>query len=122
MSRLIILLTIALVIGGCRYNHKTKARLLRDLAAIETVVKLFYLDNNRWPNQLAELTELSAENKKFLDAMPVDLWGRPYEYSLTKPSICDQDQAFYVWTYGSDSKPGGSDDAADIGNWLIRDY
>ena len=121
MSRLLFLLPIASVVGGCRYQHETNARLFHDLKTLAAATKLFYFDNNRWPNELAELIEPSVQNKTLLDAIPVDLWGRPYEYSRTRPSICDQDQAFYVWTYGSDGKPGGTDDAADIGNWMIRD-
>ena len=116
-----LLLLIAVLVSGCWIPREKRATALSDLKILEAASKLFYFDNKRWPNSLDELTEPSATKDEILIALPRDPWGRSYEYSLTKPEICDEDRPFYVWTYGSDGEPGGSDDAADIGNWLIDD-
>jgi len=46
----------------------------------------------------------------YIDEIPVDPWGNPYQYRY--PGVHNQDE-FDVWSWGPDGKE--SDD--DIGNW-----
>lgn len=45
------------------------------------------------------------------DQLPLDPWGQAYQYAV--PGANAQPFALYSW--GSDGKPGGSGDAADLG-------
>ncbi|NNL66432.1 MAG: type II secretion system major pseudopilin GspG [Myxococcales bacterium] len=46
--------------------------------------------------------------------LPEDPWGQPYQYRSPGER---NPRGFDLWSYGADGAPGGSDDAADIGNW-----
>ena len=50
------------------------------------------------------------------DAIPVDPWGNPYNYKC-----CPGDHGEYdLWSEGSDGKPGGEGEAADIASWTVK--
>jgi general secretion pathway protein G len=47
------------------------------------------------------------------NAVPVDPWGRPYNYKC-----CPGDRGDYdIWTYGADGAPGGEGENADVMSW-----
>lgn len=94
-----------------------------DLAAIRQALKLYRLDNQRYPTTeqgLAALVTKPADppvppNWKpggYLEKLPRDPWGRPYQY-LNPGVKSDVD----VYTYGADGQAGGSGADADIGSW-----
>jgi len=94
-----------------------------DLAAIRQALKLYRLDNQRYPTTQQGLNALVARpvdppvppNWKpggYLEKLPRDPWGRPYQY-LSPGLKSDVD----VFTYGADGQPGGTDADADIGSW-----
>ena len=94
-----------------------------DLAAIRQALKLYRLDNQRYPTTQQGLNALVAKpvdppvppNWKpggYLEKLPRDPWGRPYQY-LNPGLKSDVD----VFTYGADGQPGGTDADADIGSW-----
>jgi general secretion pathway protein G len=94
-----------------------------DLAAIRQALKLYRLDNQRYPSTEQGLEALVAKpvdppvppNWKpggYLEKLPRDPWGHPYHY--VNPGLKgDVD----VVTYGADGQPGGTGADADIGSW-----
>lgn len=94
----------------------TQARLLR--GAVET----FRLEVGRIPTQdegLAVLYTAPADERArarwrgpYLDeAVPVDPWGTPYQYSIPGR----EGLPFAIYSLGADGKPGGEGNDADIG-------
>jgi general secretion pathway protein G len=94
-----------------------------DLAAIRQALKLYRLDNQRYPSTEQGLDALVAKPTEpplppnwkpggYLEKLPRDPWGHPYQY--LNPGIkSDVD----VMTYGADGQPGGTGADADIGSW-----
>jgi general secretion pathway protein G len=97
-------------------------RVRQDLQGIVTALNLYKLDNFRYPSNEQGLQALSAKpsgqpdapNWKgpYLDRLPMDPWSKPYQYQ--QPG---QHGDVDLYSYGSDGRPGGDGDAADIGNW-----
>lgn len=50
----------------------------------------------------------------FIQRIPVDPWGRPFQYVI--PAERSR-AAFDVFSFGADGEPGGEEENADIGNW-----
>ena len=49
-------------------------------------------------------------------AVPLDPWGRPYQYKC-----CPGDRGDYdLWSYGADGAPGGEGENADVTSWDTR--
>ncbi len=93
----------------------------QDLAAIMQALKLYRLDNGRYPTAEQGLQALvtqpttepqPAHWKQYLDKLPKDPWGRPYQ--LLNPGVHGE---IDVFTLGADGQPGGSGADADIGTW-----
>jgi general secretion pathway protein G len=94
-----------------------------DLAAIRQALKLYRLDNQRYPTTEQGLEALVTKpvdppvppNWKpggYLEKLPRDPWGHSYHY-LNPGLKSDVD----VVTYGADGQPGGTGADADIGSW-----
>ena len=94
-----------------------------DLAAIRQALKLYRLDNQRYPSTEQGLEALVTKpvdppvppNWKpggYLEKLPRDPWGQPYHY-LNPGLKSDVD----IVTYGADGQPGGTGADADIGSW-----
>lgn len=50
----------------------------------------------------------------FIQKLPVDPWGRPYQYVFP----AERSRAAYdVFSFGADGEVGGEEENADIGNW-----
>jgi len=50
------------------------------------------------------------------NSIPADPWGNPYNYKC-----CPGDHSEYdLWSEGSDGKPGGDGEAADIASWTLK--
>ena len=92
-----------------------------DIGTINQALKLYRLDIGRYPTTEQGLNALVArpsiepipQNWKmggYLDALPNDPWGNPYQYANpgTKTEID-------VYSLGADKKPGGTGTDADIG-------
>jgi general secretion pathway protein G len=48
--------------------------------------------------------------------VPLDPWGKPYQYKC-----CPGDHGDYdIWTYGADGAPGGESENADVTSWDAR--
>lgn len=93
----------------------------QDIASIVQALKLYRLDNGRYPGSDQGLDALVNKPssdpipnnwKATLDTLPKDPWGNPYQYA--NPG---QHGEIDVWSLGADGKPGGEGNDADIGNW-----
>ena len=94
-----------------------------DVGTLVQAFKLYRLDIGRYPTTeqgiraLVEkpTSEPVPQNWKaggYLDSIPKDPWGNPYQYA--NPGTHGE---IDVYSYGSDGKPGGTGNDADIGNW-----
>jgi general secretion pathway protein G len=95
----------------------------QDIATVMQALKLYKLDNQRYPTTEQGLQALIAKPTTgpaadgwkaggYLDKLPKDPWGNPYQYLY--PGIKgDLD----VFSLGADGQPGGAGNDADIGSW-----
>ncbi len=94
-----------------------------DVGTIVQAMKLYRLDIGRYPTTeqgikaLVEkpTSEPVPQNWKaggYLDSIPKDPWGNPYQYA--NPGTRSE---IDVYSFGADGKPGGTGNDADIGNW-----
>jgi len=94
-----------------------------DVAAIMQALKLYRLDNQRYPTGEQGLVALVAKPEQppvppnwkpggYLEKLPKDPWGRPYAY--VNPGVRAEVEVF---SFGADGQAGGSGIDADIGSW-----
>jgi general secretion pathway protein G len=95
----------------------------QDIASIMQAMKLYRLDNGRYPTNEQGIQALvtrpavdpqPANWKSYLDRLPKDPWGRPYQY--LNPGVHGE---IDVFTLGADGQAGGSGADADIGSWEL---
>lgn len=95
----------------------------QDIATVMQALKLYKLDNQRYPTTEQGLRALitkptsgpAADGWKaggYLDKLPKDPWGNPYQYLY--PGIKGE---IDVFSLGADGQPGGVGNDADIGSW-----
>ena len=96
-----------------------------DISTVIQSLKLYKLDNQRYPTTEQGLQSLIAKPTSgpaangwksggYLDKLPKDPWGSPYQY--LSPGIKGE---IDVFSLGADGQPGGTGDDADIGSWDI---
>jgi len=92
-----------------------------DVNNLMQALKLYKLDNLRYPTAdqgllalLARPTTgpLPANWKPYLDKLPKDPWGNPYQYM--NPGLRGEVD---VLSFGADGQAGGEGKNADIGSW-----
>ena len=107
------------VLGRADDARITAAR--TDVGNLVQALKLYKLDNQRFPTAEQGLQSLvtkpSAEPvppnwKNYLDKLPADPWGRPYQY--LSPGLKGEVD---VMSWGADGQSGGEGVNADIGSW-----
>ncbi|WP_329957704.1 type II secretion system major pseudopilin GspG [Bordetella petrii] len=92
----------------------------QDISGVMQALKLYRLDNGRYPSTAQGLQALvqrpeGARNwRPYLDRLPNDPWGHPYQY--LNPGVKGE---IDVFSFGPDNKAGGEQDDADIGSWDI---
>lgn len=95
----------------------------QDVASIMQALKLYRLDNQSYPTGEQGLAALvtrpslppePSQWKAYLDKLPVDPWGRPYQF--LNPGLKGE---IDVFSLGADGKPGGNGVDADVGNWSL---
>ncbi|MCL6263596.1 type II secretion system major pseudopilin GspG [Craterilacuibacter sp. RT1T] len=95
----------------------------QDINAMNQALKLYRLDNTRYPSTEQGLKALSEKptiaplpkNWKpggYLERLPMDPWGNPYQYA--SPGTHGE---IDIWSLGADGEPGGEGVDGDIGNW-----
>ncbi len=92
-----------------------------DVNNLMQALKLYKLDNQRFPSAEQGLQALLVKPttnplppnwKSYLDKLPNDPWGRPYQY--LNPGIKGE---IDVLSFGADGQAGGEGKNADIGSW-----
>jgi general secretion pathway protein G len=92
-----------------------------DINTLVQALKRYRLDNQRYPSTEQGLTALVARPsagavppnwKPYLDKLPADPWGRPYQY--LSPGVRGE---IDVFSFGADGAAGGEGKDADIGSW-----
>ena len=126
MVVLVILGVLAALIAPKLMDRPDEARKIaakQDIATLVQALKLYRLDNMRYPSTEQSLQALVVkpglspvpQNWKaggYLDKLPKDPWGYPYVY--LSPG---RNGEFDVFSMGADGQPGGEGNDADIGNW-----
>ncbi len=94
-----------------------------DIAAMMQALKLYRLDNQRYPTTDQGLSALVAKPEQppvppnwkpngYLERLPKDPWGHAYQY--LNPGLKGE---IDVYSFGRDGQPGGTGADADIGSW-----
>ena len=114
-------LIVPRVVG--RTEEARAAAAKHDIAAIMQSLKLYRLDNGRYPTNDQGLQALvtkpqagpAASNwRSYLDKLPKDPWGNAYQY--LNPGVHGEVDVF---TLGADGQPGGAGADQDIGSWQL---
>jgi len=128
MVVLVILGVLAALIAPRLMDRPDEARVIaarQDIAALVQALKLYRLDNLRYPTTEQGLSALVTKptlnpipphwkSGGYLERLPRDPWGNPYQY-LHPGRHGEID----VFSLGADGLPGGEDRDADIGNWML---
>ena len=92
-----------------------------DIANLGQALKLYKLDNLRYPSAEQGLQALMVKPtvgtipgnwRPYLDKLPNDPWGRSYQY--LNPGIKAE---IDIMSFGADGQSGGEGKNADIGSW-----
>jgi general secretion pathway protein G len=92
-----------------------------DVNNLMQALKLYKLDNQAYPTTEQGLQALVNKPttgptpgnwKPYLDKLPNDPWGRPYQY--LNPGVKGE---IDVMSFGADGQPGGEGKNADVGSW-----
>ena len=130
MVVIIILGILAMYVAPKLMGRPDEAKQVRakmDIAALETALKLYKLDNGIYPGTeqgltaLVQLPESGIIPKKWRQGgylekgkVPKDPWGNDYVYLA--PGLKGD---FDIISYGADGVPGGENENKDINNWDI---
>lgn len=129
MVVVVILSVLALVVVPRVIDRPDQARAARakaDIASVVSAVKLYRLDNFRYPTTEQGLQALVSRPSSdpapanwaeggYMDRLPVDPWGQPYQY--LSPGVHEE---FDVFSYGADGGAGGEGVDRDIGSWTLN--
>jgi general secretion pathway protein G len=92
-----------------------------DVSNLMQALKLYRLDNQRYPTGEQGLQALVSRPtaapappnwKQYLEKLPNDPWGRPYQY--LNPGVKGE---IDVLSFGADGQAGGEGKDADVGSW-----
>lgn len=126
MIVIVILGVLAALIVPKVMSRPDEARMVaarQDIATITQALKLYRLDNRRYPTteqglaalvRKPEVEPLPPNWKSYVERLPQDPWGSPYQY--LNPGLHGEVDVF---SYGGDSKAGGEGVDADIGSWQL---
>jgi len=95
----------------------------QDVASLMQALKLYRLDNQRYPSTEQGLQALVArpasaplapnwKSGGYVERLPKDPWGNPYQY--LNPGVHGE---IDVFSMAADGAPGGEGNDADIGSW-----
>jgi general secretion pathway protein G len=124
MVVLVIIGVLAALIVPNVLNRTDDARVTAartDVNNLVQALKLYKLDNQRYPSAEQGLESLVRKPtagaippnwKPYLDKLPSDPWGRPYQY--VSPGVKGE---IDVFSFGADGQAGGEGKDAEIGSW-----
>jgi general secretion pathway protein G len=95
-----------------------------DISTLMQALKLYKLDNQRYPTTEQGLVALTTKptagpaangwkSGGYIDKLPKDPWGHDYQY--LNPGIHGTE--IDLFSLGADGLPGGAGEDADIGSW-----
>ena len=114
-------LIVPRVVG--RTEEARVAAAKHDISAIMQSLKLYRLDNGRYPTNEQGLQALvnkpqagpsPANWRQYLDKLPKDPWGNTYQY--LNPGVNGE---IDVFSLGADGQPGGTGTDQDVGSWQL---
>ncbi len=128
MVVVVILGILAALVVPKIISRPDEARVLaakQDVANLMQALKLYRLDNQRYPVTEQGLQALVTQpttaplppNWKtggYVERLPKDPWGNPYQF--LNPGINGE---IDVFSFGADGALGGEGTDADIGSWLL---
>ena len=128
MVVVVILGILAALVVPKIISRPDEARMIaakHDLASLLQALKLYRLDNQRYPTSEQGLQALVSQptttpvplNWKaggYIDRLPRDPWGNPFQY--LNPGVHGEIDLF---SFGADGTPGGEGNDADIGSWAL---
>lgn len=118
---ILAVLIVPRVVGRSEEARAVAAK--HDIATLMQSLKLYRLDNGRYPTGEQGLEALVAKPQKppvptnwkpYLDKLPRDPWGNPYQY--LNPGVHEE---IDVFSFGADGQPGGAGADLDIGSWQL---
>lgn len=107
-----------------RRETARRSRAQSDIAVLESMLELFYLDMDRYPS-----TEEGLRVLYFEPETDAEKWQGPYlrkplfedpwrnEYVYRSPGT-DSVQPYEIVSYGKDGEQGGEGDDADVQSWV----
>lgn len=129
---IVILGLLATVLAPRIIDRPDEARVTKatvDIKQLETALKLYKLDNGRYPTTgqgLEALIQKPSRNpipRNYkeggyleMQTIPLDPWGLPYQYA----SPGRERRPFEIISLGADSQEGGEGFDADIKSWEIQ--
>lgn len=128
MVVIVILGILAALVVPKVMSRPDEARIVaarQDIASLVQALKLYRLDNQRYPSSEQGLAALVSKpqlppvptgwkNGGYVERLPRDPWGQPYLY--LNPGLHGE---IDVFSYGADGQAGGEGNDADIGNWAL---
>lgn len=128
MVVVVILGILAVLVVPKIISRPDEARVIaakQDIASLMQALKLYRLDNQRYPATEQGLQALVARpttaplapNWKeggYLERLPKDPWGNPCQY--LNPGLHGE---IDIFSFGADGAPGGEGNDADIGSWAL---
>lgn len=126
LELLVVMVIIGLLAGyvGPKYFAqigKSESKTAKaQVEALGKALDQYRLDTGRYPSSEQGLTSLNvapADESRWhgpylQKALPVDPWGKPYQYRSP-----GEHGDYDLWSFGKDGQAGGQEDAADIVSW-----
>ena len=128
MVVIVILGILAALVVPKIISRPDEARVIaakQDIASLMQALKLYRLDNQRYPTTEQGLQALVTKPEAapvppnwkpggYIERLPKDPWGSTYQF--LNPGVHGE---IDVFSYGADSAPGGEGNDADIGSWNL---
>lgn len=114
-------LVVPKLLGRTGESRVTAAKV--DIATMMQALKLYKLDNQRYPTTEQGLNALTSKptggpaangwkEGGYIEKLPKDPWGNAYQY--LSPGVKGE---IDVFSYGADGQPGGTGEDSDVGSW-----
>lgn len=126
MVVVVIIGILAVLVVPSVLDRPDQARVVaarQDVAGLMQALKLYRLDNGRYPTSAQGLKALverpttppqANQWRPYLERLPNDPWGNPYQY--LSPGVHGEVDVF---SFGADGQAGGENYDADIGSWSL---
>lgn len=126
LELLVVLVILGLLVGIVAPRFfgqvgKSEVKVAKaQIRALEDALDQYRLDVGRYPGSEQGLPALTIQpagearwqGPYLKKAVPSDPWGNAYQYRSP-----GEHGEFDLFSFGKDGQPGGSGEAADIGNW-----